>query len=66
MYTLKRCNNLVFGLYAVPRTAWRIVGMNILTKTTLPQTFTVTPIKPHIGAEITGIDLTQAVDEVTR
>jgi alpha-ketoglutarate-dependent taurine dioxygenase len=40
--------------------------MNILTKTTLPQTFTVTPIKPHIGAEITGIDLTQAVDEVPR
>jgi len=28
--------------------------------------FTVTPIKPHIGAEITGIDLTQPVDEATR
>ncbi len=40
--------------------------MDGLTKTTPGQSFTVTPIKPHIGAEITGIDLTQPVDAATR
>jgi len=30
------------------------------------QSFVVTPIKEHIGAEITGIDLTQPVDQATR
>ncbi|MGZ0189571.1 MAG: TauD/TfdA dioxygenase family protein [Alphaproteobacteria bacterium] len=30
------------------------------------QSFTVTPIREHIGAEITGIDLTQPVDSATR
>lgn len=28
--------------------------------------FTVTPLKTHIGAEVTGIDLSQPVDETTR
>ena len=40
--------------------------MNIISKPALPQSFTLTPIKPHIGAEIRGIDLTQPVDEQTR
>ena len=40
--------------------------MNIMTKPQAKQTFTVTPIKPKIGAEITGIDLAQPMDEATR
>lgn len=38
-------------------------GMNAVTKT---QTMKITKIKEYIGAEVTGIDLRQPVDEVTR
>lgn len=40
--------------------------MNIMTKPEAKQSFTVTPIKPKIGAVISGIDLTKPVDEETR
>ena len=40
--------------------------MNLITKPPAAQSFTVTPIKPAIGAEITGSDLTRPVDEATR
>ncbi|MCA8928017.1 MAG: TauD/TfdA family dioxygenase [Alphaproteobacteria bacterium] len=40
--------------------------MGVMTKPQAKQSFTVTPIKPKIGAEITGIDLTRPVDENTR
>ena len=40
--------------------------MNLITKPPAAQSFTVTPIKPAIGAEITGIDLTRPIDEATR
>ncbi len=40
--------------------------MNIMTKPSAKQSFTVTPIKEKIGAVISGIDLTKPVDEETR
>jgi alpha-ketoglutarate-dependent taurine dioxygenase len=40
--------------------------MNAVTEAAARPAFAVTPVKPHIGAEITGIDLTQPVDEATR
>lgn len=40
--------------------------MSALAEDHRQPSFTVAPIKDHIGAEITGIDLTQPVDEVTR
>jgi taurine dioxygenase len=40
--------------------------MNLMTTPQAKQSFTVTPIKPNIGAEITGIDLTKPIDEQTR
>lgn len=40
--------------------------MNVSAEVQARQTFKITPIKPHIGAEISGIDLTQPVDEETR
>ena len=40
--------------------------MNIITKPQAKQSLTVTPIKPKIGAKITGIALAQPMDEATR
>lgn len=40
--------------------------MNVALETQARQPFTVTPIKPKIGAEIRDIDLTQPMDEATR
>ncbi len=40
--------------------------MSVQTEVALPQSFKVTPIKEHIGAEITGIDLAKPVDEADR
>ncbi len=40
--------------------------MNIMTKPTAKQSFTITPVKPKIGAIITGVDLTKPLDAETR
>ncbi len=40
--------------------------MIVEADTTVGQSFKATPIKEHIGAEITGIDLTQPIDGTTR
>lgn len=40
--------------------------MNVSAEVQVRQSFKLTPIKPHIGAEITGIDLTKPIDETTR
>jgi taurine dioxygenase len=40
--------------------------MNVALETQTRPSFTVTPIKPKIGAEIRGIDLTKPMDEATR
>ena len=40
--------------------------MNIMTKPTAKQSFTIAPVKPKIGAIITGVDLTKPLDAETR